>query len=137
MIVLYQSSSNTVVTTFAENTSYTSSINYLWKLTNSDTLDNVYFIASDISGTKLRYNKFSIELTDSGSDVPISGSIYLKPNGGWTYLVQEQTSSTNLNPLLSGAVVERGLVNVIGDTTPTITNYSSSANDNNIVYYTN
>lgn len=72
---------------------------------------------SDISTNVNRYNKF---VFTEGVDLPLSGSLILEDLGTYSYKVYQQASATNLDPLLSGSVVEYGLIRYIdGTETPT------------------
>lgn len=96
---------------------------YLFNFVSDVTGNSVNFIASDLSSYTDRYNKFLITET-SGTNDYTSGTITLSPTGQWTYKVYEQTSSTNLNPLLATNTtpLEVGIVKVKGTETSYISN---------------
>ena len=132
MILLHISQSNTVATTFTENTTLTGSVYYLWDITNDNTDVSTAFIAQDSGSTDLaRYNMFTITLT--GSIDLLSGSIDLLP-GTYKYNVHQQNSATNLTSSLSGTIVEKGRIYVSGSEQPTKTAYTGSSTQD-IVYY--
>jgi hypothetical protein len=88
---------------------------YLFQFKNDSTNESEYFIASDNSTEKDRYNRFTV--TEKSSPNNLNGEVELAVPGFWTYTIREQASSTNLNPDDSGAIVEVGKVKVIGTAT--------------------
>lgn len=136
MIKLTQSTINTVALSLNENVTIVDPVYFLFEFINDDTNDRVYCTALETSPNTVRYNKFNIELT-TGADDPLNGVITLKPDGSWKYNVYQQASSTNIDPDLTGDMVETGKVMVIGTADPTIVQYSTTDNDENIVYYKN
>jgi hypothetical protein len=130
MILLQVSQSNTIATTFTENTTLTGSVYYLWDAISDDTDVSKTFIAQDTSTNEFRYNLFNLTLT--GSEDLLSGSIDLEV-GTYKYNVHQQNSATNLTASLSGTIVERGRIYVSGSVLPTIVNYSGSSAED-IVY---
>lgn len=96
---------------------------FLFNFVSDVTKESVNFIAQDLSSYTDRYNQFLITET-SGTTNYTSGTIELNPTGTWTYKVYEQTSSTNLNPLLADnqTPLEVGIVKVVGTQTTYITN---------------
>jgi hypothetical protein len=101
---------------------------FLFNFTSDVTGEAVNFIASDLSNYTDRYNQFLITET-SGTAIYTSGTIELSPTGTWTYKVYEQTSSSNLNPLLCDNLtpLEVGIVKVKG----TETTYSANSDIDN------
>jgi hypothetical protein len=95
---------------------------FLFEFTSKLTKNPVYFIAADVSSYPTRFNKFLITET-SGSQIPTSGTIELE-EGEHDYTIYEQTSSSNLNPVLATGIVEIGMVKV-QDTAPTFKTYDS------------
>ena len=76
--------------------------NYLFVFTHVLTKDVVAFVklfTDDESLFKSRYNQFTIN-----PSVLFSG----KPPGEWHYKIYEQVSAVNINPALSGAILEYG-----------------------------
>lgn len=132
MLILNQDTQNIVVTTFTENTTQTGTVYYLWECTNDDTNESVYFIGTDISTNEFRYNQFVIELTTGTEDL-LDSIVTMAPNGTWKYKAYQQSSSTNLDPAISGEVVEYGRIQVIGDVLPTRDSYNDQTNTN--TYY--
>ncbi len=123
MILVNKNSNNTFVLTLSEKSTLTNP-NYLFEFKSDVTGDSVCFIASDTSAYTERFNEFLITETSGTTDYT-SGTITLNPTGQWTYKVYEQTSSSNLNPLLADNTtpLEIGIVKVKG----TETTYSSNS----------
>jgi hypothetical protein len=96
---------------------------FLFNFVSDVTKQSVNFIAQDLSSYTDRYNQFLITETSGTTDYT-SGTIELSPTGTWTYKVYEQTSSTNLNPLLADnqTPLEIGIVKVAGTQTTYIAN---------------
>lgn len=131
MILINKNSNNTVVLTLKEK-SITGGY-FLFNLVNDITKNAVNFIAPDISLYQDRYNEFVITET-TGTNILTSGTITLSPTGTWTYRVYEQSSNTNLNPLLADnqTPLEEGIVKVVG-TSISYTGYSGQ--DNTFITY--
>ncbi len=110
-MLIEKNKTNTVILTLSEKTTLTNAY-YLFEFISDETNNKVYFIPTDISPNKVRYNEFTIiEPTNMSLTV-----------GTYKYTIYEQASSSNTNP--SGLnVVEIGRVDVIGSTTaiPSVT----------------
>lgn len=132
MLIINKNTTQTIVLTLTEKSTLTSPY-YLFSFTNDITQNTVNFLAADVSTAQERYNEFYVTET-SGSTNYSSGTITLSPTGTWSYRVFEQSSSSNLNPLLADNQnpVEIGQVRVIG-TEVTYTGYSGQ--DNTIITY--
>lgn len=103
---------NTCIFTLSERTTL-DPVYYLFELTNSQDNTLKCFLATDIGVNPLRNNEFQIEETE---DEDLSnGKISLELLGSYTYKIYEQSGSTNLDPDLSGAVVETGRVDLFED----------------------
>ena len=126
MILINKNSNNTMVMTLTEKSTLTNPY-FLFNFVSDVTGNAVNFIATDLSNYTDRYNQFLITET-SGTNNYTSGTITLSPEGTWTYKVYEQTSSTNLNPLLATntSPLEVGQVKVKGTETPYISNNSDN-----------
>ena len=101
MIHLIKGQTNSVVLTLSEKCTL-SSPNYLWVCKSRNTNETISFIiigSADISTFPIRYNKFNIVTSNYFAS---------STNGEWTYVIYEQTSSTNLNPALATGIVEKG-----------------------------
>lgn len=94
--------------------------NYLFEFKDNQTKELIYFIAQDTSSYKERFNKFSI--TEKTNPNNLIGEVELVLDGQYAYTVREQASATNLDPTLSGAIVETGKVTVT-DTESTVPTY--------------
>jgi len=71
---------------------------YLFIFTSSNE-DEVKFVGTNIS-TEARYQKINV----------LNAVFNTKESGTWRYEVREQISSTNIDPALSGVVVEYGFM---------------------------
>lgn len=111
MLKITQSSINEITVTLTE-LCVLSNPYYLFKLECQQTKQLFYFIGTDVSLFKDRYNKFLVE--EKVSPNPLLGEVYLNLKGFYNYTVYEQASSTNLDPSLSGGIVEKGILKVFG-----------------------
>jgi hypothetical protein len=100
MLQFSQSDTNVnIIVTLQELTSLNAP-NYLFVFTHVTTKQVVAFVKlnnQDLSAYPNRYNEFNLN--------PLA--IFSTP-GEWHYRVYEQASSSNIDPALSGAVIERG-----------------------------
>ena len=102
---------------------------YLVKITSEfQNVTKFFILASDQSAYPERFNKYNI--TESTSEVLTSGTVEFTPTGQWLYEVYEQTSATNLNPVLATnrTPVEKGKILVIGTSTVTYKKRSNTIN---------
>ena len=104
MIKLTKNASNDVTVTLTEKTTVTNPI-YLWEFISDQTKNSYTVISTDVSTALERYNRFSIV---EGTDDRLNGKVILGNAGYYHYIVREQTSTTNLDVSLSGAIVEKG-----------------------------
>lgn len=116
MFYLTQGQANTVILTLTEKSVLTNPY-YLFCITNDQLNSPSYFIASDTSIYKDRYNQFSI--TEKSNPNPLNGEVSLPIAGDYHYTVYEQTSATNINPAQSGGIVETGRLTVTGSSSST------------------
>lgn len=75
---------------------------YLFVFTHVETKDVVVFVKGEVddeSSYPKRYNKFTIDPSDVFAG---------KQPGEWHYTIYEQASDTNIEPSLSGGVLEYG-----------------------------
>lgn len=101
-----------MILTLSEKTTV-SNATYLFEFKDNQSKVLIYFIAIDISSFKDRFNKFLIaEKTNPNN---LIGEVELINDGQYAYAIREQASTTNLDPLLSGAIVETGKVQVKTD----------------------
>lgn len=115
MINITRSSANTVVLTLTENTTIDSPT-YLFTLKKENNQIVKSFIAVDVSSYTERYNKFIItEVGDGGVENLLTGNIELSKPGRYVVEIRQQTSSSNLNPDLSGSIVEKDIMTVLED----------------------
>ena len=136
MIRFLKNSTNNVVVTLTENSTVTNPI-YLFLFTNQTSNVNYYFIGTDTSAYKTRYNKFSI--VEKASANTLNGEVTLGLKGYYNYKVY-QTSLANTSGLANAAAavpfitktVEVGVVDVVFDA---VTNTEYDVQDEtNIIY---
>lgn len=119
MITINRGAENTVVLTLSEKTTITDAT-YLFTFVNDQSKLTKSFIAQHIS-SNIRFDEFIIEENDT-EDLE-NGIVQLNQLETWGYIIREQASTTNLDPLLSGGIVGEGIVKVFDSTTeiPTFT----------------
>ena len=136
VIRFLKNSTNNVVVTLTENSTVTNPI-YLFMFTNQTSNVPYYFIGTDTSSYKTRYNKFSI--IEKVSANTLNGEVTLGFNGYYNYTVY-QTSLANTSGLTTAAdavtfitkTVEVGVVDVVLDA-QTTTEYDVQ-DETNIIY---
>ena len=97
MLHIYKGQDNNIIFTAEELTTLINS-NYLFVFTSA-TDEIVKFVGTNI----LDFNRYQKML--------ILDKIFKnKESGTWRYIIRQQQSSTNLDPLLSGAIVEEGFM---------------------------
>lgn len=106
MLKVTRGQSNSVVFTLTEKTTLSAPY-YLVVFNNLATNLLIYAICPDTSTQTTRYNLLTI--IESNTSIPLSGQVKLV-EGTYQYKVYEQSSSSNLNPLLSTSLVETGLL---------------------------
>lgn len=111
MIVLNKNQANTVILTLTEKVTITSPY-FLFRFISIADLSEKLCLAADTSSYTDRYNKFTI--TDSTTEDAANGTLNFLPQGQWKYEAYEQASSSNLLLANTGAMVEQGLVDVVG-----------------------
>lgn len=117
MIRFLKDNTNNVVVTVTENSTVTNPI-YLFLFQNQTTFDKYYFIATDISTFKERYNKFIV--TEKANPNTLSGEVRLSFKGLYNYCIY-QTNLANTSGLANAAAavpnitktVEVGTVQVV------------------------
>ena len=110
MIRIVKASSNIVPLTLKEKTTL-SNVVYLFEFTSDMSGTVKTFIAQDTSAYKDRYNRFTI-VEKASNPNNLVGEVTLKEKGFHSYVIYQQTSTTNLNPASAGAIVEIGKVEV-------------------------
>lgn len=136
MIRFLKNSTNNVVVTLTENSTVTNPI-YLFMFTNQTSNVPYYFISTDTSSYKTRYNKFSV--VEKLAANTLNGEVTLGLNGFYKYTVY-QTSLSNTSGLTTAAdavpyitkIVEVGVVDVVLDA-QTTTEYDVQ-DETNIIY---
>jgi hypothetical protein len=117
VIRFLKDNTNNVIVTVTENSTVTNPI-YLFLFQNQTTFDKYYFIATDISTFKERYNKFIV--TEKNNPNTLSGEVRLGFKGFYNYFIY-QTNLANTSGLANAAAavlnitktVEVGTVQVV------------------------
>ena len=125
MITINRGETNTVILTLSEKTTIEDAV-YLFEFINDQSGKTKYFIAQDISTNKIRFNQFVIE--ENNTEILLTGVVKLDQLDSWKYTIREQASSTNLDPNLSGGIVEIGKVLVL-ETQSEIPTFTSVQNE--------
>ena len=129
MILINKNTTNKVILTLSEKTTLMNA-KYLFEVTNDMSNAVKCFIAADISTNKLRYNEF--DFIENVTENLLNGTFSLELSGFYKYNVYEQTSTTNLNPLLALNLIDKGKLNVVSQ----LSDYPVyTGNENNIVVY--
>jgi hypothetical protein len=121
MLVINKNTNNTLIVTLQEKVTLTTPY-YLFVFTNDTTNEEVVFLQSNTSTHTDRYDQFLITERSTSLNAS-SGIIEFLPVGSWTYRIYEQASSSNLNPVNTGGLLETGQAKVIG-TNETYSTYS-------------
>jgi len=122
VIIINKNSTNNRILTLAEKTTLTNVV-YLFEVINNQSSDVKCFIADDISANKVRYNEFNF-IENTTEDL-LNGTFELELTGFYTYNVYEQTSTTNLDPLLATNKIETGKLEV-SDNAAELTQYNGN-----------
>lgn len=121
MIHLIKGQTNSVVLTLSEKCTL-SSPNYLWVCKSRNTNETISFVilgSADVSSYKTRFNKFNIVTSNYFAS---------STNGEWTYMIYEQTSTSNLNPSLATGLVETGQFSLNDSSEFSFNTYNSANN---------
>ena len=128
--VINKNTANTLIFTLRELTTI-SNPNYLFCFQSLSTKVFYYCIMAELSTNLNRYNEF---IFTEGVDLPLSGSLVLEDLGTYNYKVYQQASATNLDPLLSGSMVEYGLMRYTDGALPPTFKEHITLPKTNIVY---
>lgn len=123
MIQINKLTTNNIILTLAEKTTLANPT-YLFEVTNDTSDVQLCFICTDISSNKERYNEFNI--IDSLTEYPLVGQVNFPLIGFYKYNIYEQSSTSNLDPLLATNLVENGKLQVINNTN-NVTEYEGDA----------
>ena len=135
MIKLTQNTINNVVVTLTENVTLPAPTYFLFEFISDDTLESKFFTAPDVSTNICRYNQFEIEtIGATGTEDLLDGIINIPLNGYSKYNVYQMESETNLDPALTGGIVETGKVYFKGDIKPITTAYDDNEDNTFIAY---
>jgi hypothetical protein len=117
MIRFQKGATNTVTVTLTENSTLTNPI-YLFQFTNQQTATDYYFIATDTSTFKERYNQFQV--VEKSNPDTLNGEVLLGNEGFYNYYVYETTlaNTSGLSNASQAVIyilneVENGLVWVV------------------------
>lgn len=108
MINLVQNTATSFDLTLTEKVTL-STPKFLFKFRNITEKVSYYTIIADTSSFTRRYNRFSFT---EGTDDAVNGSLTLGAGGQYEYFVYEQASSSNLDPTLTGDLVEKGFMSL-------------------------
>jgi hypothetical protein len=119
-IKLVNGQTNRWVMPISEAVTLTSTtVYFLFKLTDHTTNDDSYFTAPDISTNIINHNEFSITLTGSAYTNLTAGTISLH-KGRYDYRVYEMEDASNLSITgTTGTILKQGIVSVFGETPET------------------
>lgn len=109
MILITKNTTSRNILTLSEKTTLTNAT-YLFEVINDTTNVSKCFIGLDISSNKLRNNRF--DFIESVTENLLIGRFNLNV-GDYKYNVYEQSSTTNLNPLLALHLIDLGKLMVI------------------------
>lgn len=129
MIQIKKGTTNTLALTLNEKITLTNPY-FLFEFENDETKSKYYCIGQQVLSSD-RYNKITVKET-SATPNGTMGEVKLQMKGFYQYTIREQASSTNLNPSLSGSIVESGKA-LVTDTTTQPTAYDSQSKET-IVY---
>ena len=121
MIHLTKGQTSNIVLTLTEKATL-SAPNWLFVFKSRNTIETTAFVllgSSDLSTFKERYNSFSLVVDTYFGN---------KTAGEYSYTVHEQQSTTNINPKLSGKVVERGQMTLKNASDYSYTSYNNAPN---------
>lgn len=112
MIYLTKNSTSTVI---LELTTVSSLLTpyYLFEFVNDLNKSVTYFSATDLSGYKCRYNKFSLIETGATDIILSAGTVNLKA-GSYTYSIYEATATTLSVSATTGSIISTGKAFVSG-----------------------
>ena len=126
MININKGEANTVVLTLGENVTLSNPYFLFYFQNRQATEQQKYFNATDTSCDTERFNKFIIT-EDSTEDLD-DGTVELKGEGQWNYIIYEVSTPTEKDPNNATATLESGLVTVFG-TEPTVSAYDPTELD--------
>lgn len=121
MLRIQRGAANNLIVTASELTTLTAPVYYLFEFIEEQTDQRDYCILTDSSLNPSRFNEF---LFTEGVDASLPYA------GFYTYKIYQQSSDANLDPDLSGGLVEEGRAYVYdsespaSDYTPSVTDYT-------------
>jgi hypothetical protein len=123
MNYISKNSTNYLYLTLTELVTITGNTYFLLNLVNQGSKIEYNVICSDVSSATTRYNKL---LLIESSNENLTGSTISLGVGQYIYKVYEQTSNTNLDPVNTVSLLERGLITVDDSTSDITFNDDSS-----------
>lgn len=112
-MLLQKATSTDIALTLKEKTTL-SSPTYLFGFTSDSTSVSYYVILTDTSTVGAQRDRANLFTLVEGTDDPVNGEVILGNPGMYTYIVYEQSSTTNLDPDNATGIVERGEMRLIG-----------------------
>jgi len=98
-----------VVLTLTEKTTI-SNPTFLFEFTSDTTKQSNTCICEDLSIEGAQRQRANIFNITEGTEDRLNSSLVLFNAGRYHYIIREQESTTNLDPDLSGAIIERGIM---------------------------
>lgn len=144
MIYINQSQQNDVPAVCSRNSTLTGTVYWLWSATHKLTLRSYKFVPYRIppnTDYSPSYDLFNINVNDSipesltGNTISGTTNVHLIP-GEYYVRCYQQTTNSNLNPLLSDGVVWESMMTCVGDNQNEPITYSGQS-DVFIVYNEN
>ena len=86
---------------------------FLFEFTSDTTKKSNTCIAEDVSIAGVARDRSNLFDITEGVDDRLNSSLILFNAGRYHYIIREQTSTTNLNPALSGKILERGTMELL------------------------
>jgi hypothetical protein len=83
---------------------------YLFEFTNDTTGQSNTCICQDISIVGVQRDRSNLFNITEGTNNRLNSMLILFNEGRYRYVIRQQVSSTNLDPALSGDIVERGIM---------------------------
>lgn len=115
MIQLQKSASNVIARPLQGEVSLSNPY-FLFVFTSESTGVSYAVILTDESTPGAQQDRSNLFTLIEGTTDPTNGEIILGNAGQYNYIIYEQNSSTNLDPTLSGSILERGNMRLIGVT---------------------
>jgi hypothetical protein len=102
-----------VALSLKEKTTISSPI-YLFEFISDSTSTSNTCICEDVSEAGSKRDRANLFNITEGVDDRLNSSLILFNEGRYNYIIREQESTTNLDPDLSGDIVQRGIMILLG-----------------------